>query len=572
MQRGFGFIDVIVGTALLLIVFFGLFGAYRLGLKVVGQSKNKVMATAIAVGEIERARNLSYDQVGIEGSAIVPGTLAASSTVTLNNVQYTVERKVEYGIDGADGIAQPEDSCPNDYKKVLITVSWKGLFTGKVEMATDVAPKNLAQECSQTGGILSVLVFDAYGIPVSSPLIEIKDAISDTTITSATPTTGQHYFALPENTYKVVVTKTGYSSERTYGLGENGIVAPEKPNPIVLQGQLTQTSFSIDRLSSFGVDTLSPWGQEFFSDSFDDLSKVSEYSEVFATSSKIVLATAPGSGYLFSIPISPQNLISWDEFLFNDLEPLNTAITYQLYYYASPDWLLIPDAALPGNSVGFGTSPVDLSSLDPAIYSKLKVRADLSSSATTTPAIDSWQISWFTFLPTPIQNVNFHLRGQKVIGYDASEQPVYKYFQDHTSGPTGHIDITGLEWDSYIFSIDPATGLDLVNSNPSPQPISLAPNSNLSVQLFLDAQNSLLVSVQDSQTLAPVFSASVRLSNAGLGYNTTQYTNERGQTLFIPLAAAIYNLEVVASGYQATSTSLSVSGDRTTVINLLQVE
>ncbi|MCD6528332.1 hypothetical protein J7K44_01710, partial [bacterium] len=56
--------DVIIGIALLFIVFLGIFGAYQLGLKVVGQSKARIIATAIANEQLERIRNLSYLDVG----------------------------------------------------------------------------------------------------------------------------------------------------------------------------------------------------------------------------------------------------------------------------------------------------------------------------------------------------------------------------------------------------------------------------------------------------------------------------------------------------------------------------
>jgi type II secretory pathway component PulJ len=49
IKKGFTFIDVLVGIALMLIVFLGIFGAYQLGLKVVGQSKNKIMAMLLPI-------------------------------------------------------------------------------------------------------------------------------------------------------------------------------------------------------------------------------------------------------------------------------------------------------------------------------------------------------------------------------------------------------------------------------------------------------------------------------------------------------------------------------------------
>lgn len=574
-ERGFTFVDLLVGVALLSIVFLGIFGAYRLGLKVVGQSKNKITATAIANAELEKIRNLPYASIGLPGGSPA-GTVAATGEQTINNVTYLIERNIDYVADPADGLAAPEDSCVNDYKKAGVTVSWSGNFAGQVALSTDVAPANLAQECADSGGVLSVQVFDAYGILVPSPLIEIKST-GDALLESRAPSTGQHNFTLNEGTYKVVVSKVGYSSEQTFGSGDgyNGktIVTPEKPHLVVLDGQLTEASFSIDRVGSFAVDTLSPWGEDFFSDSFVDQSKISELSNVIVSGGQVTLDPAATVGFITSATTSPTTIINWERLSFTDEEPVNTDLRYRLYYYASPDWVLIPDADLPGNSLGFDDSPVDLTGLNPATYPEIKVRADFSATAAgLTPTLYDWQIAWRTSNPTPIGNALFHLQGQKIVGQDAAEQPIYKYSQDHTSDGSGHIDISNLEWDAYTFSVDPAAGLDLVNIDPSPQPIALLPNVNVAVKLYLDSENSLLVTVQNDVTLEPIFSASARLYNTGLGYDATQYTNENGQTYFIPLEPATYNLDVQAAGYSDVSTQVTVSGDNTFIVNMTQVE
>ena len=429
-QKSFTLIEVIIGVSLILIVFSGIFIAFQLGLEVVGQSRNKITATAIANQQIELIRNLPYELVGVRGGH-PDGVLEPITIVVLNNIEFTIETRVDFVIDGVDGIVYPQDPCPNDYKKVGIRISWPGRFGGEVALATDIAPKNLIEECAIVGGVLSISVFNAHGAMILFPLIEVKDPVTNKTLKTATPEDGQHYFALSAATYKVVVSKSGYSTLRTYGTDK--IAIPEKPHLTVLEGQMTEASFSIDKVSTFSVKTLTPKG-------------------------------------------------------------------------------------------------------------------------------------------IPIPNVSFNLRGDRIIGRDANENPVYKYSQTHISDAQGHIKITNLKWDAYTFSVDPAIGLHLVDTSPSPQPISLLPNTTLPVTLYLDAENCLLVTVKDKETLEPIFAASVTLSNVALVYNETQYTNTEGKTYFIPLEQAIYNLEVLAPGYLATSTIVSVVGDTTKTIQLERVE
>ncbi len=576
-MRGFTLIEVLVGAFLILIVFLGIFGAYQLGAKVIGLNQRKITATAIAQGQIEKIRNLPYLSIGTINASLpyAEGILEPITTKVLNNIEYQIETKVKFIVDPADGVGT-EDACNWDYKRVGVKVSWSGRLSGELQLITDVAPKDKVEEIQtcqeQPGGILSILVFDARGIMVPSPLIEIFDPSTGSLIDSATSSDGQHDFPLTAGIYKVVVSKSGYSSERTYGIDETAI--PQKPHPIVLEGQIVPISFSIDKLSSFSIQTLSPWGTDYFSDSFSDESKISEKSDVIIDGGKVTLATSEGSylssGFLVSVAISPVNVIQWEKFSFSDEEPAETDLKYQIYYLSGGNWVLVPDSDLPGNSTGFDSSPVDLRNLS-SHYSQLKVRANFSTNdSSVSPTLFDWQISWMSSQSTPIGNVAFNLRGEKLIGHDSNEEPVYKYNQNHQTNSQGEKEISNLEWDNYNFSIDPAEGLDLVNIDPSPQPISLAPDTNLTVKLYFEAQNSLLVTIQNEETLEPIFSATVRLFKSG--YDQTQYTDKKGQTLFIPLEVGNYNLEVSAPGYETESTTIYLSQDVRETIRLTQIE
>jgi len=569
-RRGFTLIEVLVGSFLVLIVFLAIFGAYQLSLKVVSQSRDRITATSIANGEIERIRNLSYEDVGVSGD-YPDGILLAEETKTINGVDYTINTRIDYVVDEADGIEAPEDECPNDYKKVEIKVSWSGLFGGEVKMVTDIAPETVAQECEIIGGILSVSVFDAQGLMIPNPLIEVKDSETDEIVKTATPAEGKHLFSIPAKTYKVEVSKEGYSSSRTYGIEE--VAIPEKPNPIVIEGKMSEVSFSIDKLSALSVDTLSSWNTDNFSDSFTTDANISASSTIAVQSGEVKISSGHNFGYLVSTAISSLNLTSWEEFSWDDEELAGTQILYKVLYFDGAVWKLIPDSALPGNSTGFSVSPLDLSGLDISIYSQLKVKGELSTTdILISPTLYDWQVSWRTSEPIPIPNVNFNLEGNKIIGKDATEDPVYKYSQSHNSGGSGHINISDIEWDLYTFTIDSATGLDLLKIDPSPQPVNLPPDTTLSVGLYLEAQNSLMVTVQDEETGEPIFSAGVRLYKSDLSYDKTQNTDGKGKTYFIPLENGAYTVEVQIDGYQTKSEDISVSGDETKIISLERLE
>lgn len=174
-----------------------------------------------------------------------------------------------------------------------------------------------------------------------------------------------------------------------------------------------------------------------------------------------------------------------------------------------------------------------------------------------------------TTVPAP--DVEFGLRGEKVIGTDSEDQDVYEYSKTLISDSEGHKEVSDLETDNYHFSVDEEkTGLTLVKTDPAPQPVSLPPGTNKAVDLYVESENSLLVSVEDKDTGDPVFSGETRLFKSD--YDKTQYTDEEGETYFLPLEAETYDLEVEAPGYEPASTTVSVSGFSTETVNLTRTE
>lgn len=85
----------------------------------------------------------------------------------------------------------------------------------------------------------------------------------------------------------------------------------------------------------------------------------------------------------------------WERVTFTDTTPGTSYIEYRLYYLASTsDYILVPDTALPGNSAGFTTSPVDISDLDRTIYEELMLDAQFVCLAGDCPTLNDWTVEW----------------------------------------------------------------------------------------------------------------------------------------------------------------------------------
>ncbi len=574
---GFTLIEVLVGTALLVIIFSGLFAAYRLGLRVVQTSKNKIAAVSIANAQIEKIRNLSYESVGTIGAALplARGILEETAVQTIDGAAFTIATQVKFVSDASDGVGA-EDSCNLDYKKANVTVSWTGNYEGSVEFSTNIAPETKAQELQSCldypSGVLSVTVFNDGGVIVPSPDISVYDVQTGGLAANAVPTSGKYSFPLAPGAYRVQVSKTGYSSTRTYGTDE--IAVPDNLNPTVLEGREVSSDLLIDKACAIAVDGLSPDGQNSFADSFENESQISMMSNAQVISGAVSLAGPPYTfeGYVLSSVISSDDLAAWDELMFDNTVPEGTGVYYQVLYYDGVNWILIPDSVLGGNSAGFSLSPVNLSQVAAADYPQIKIKANLSTNdPEATPLVNNWQVLWITGSGIATPQVPFHLQGTKTIGEDENGQKVYKHSQDYVLDDSGHLDIASIDSDAYVFSVDDSGGLSLLGTDPI-LPIAVSAGGAAQINLFLRSQNAFLAAVQDDTTLAPVFSAAVTLINSGSGYEKTQYTDQNGQTYFIFLESGTYDILVNAAGFAEYSGSIFVLQETTQIINIHQNE
>lgn len=567
-NRAFTLIETLIVIGLMIIVFTGIYGAFQAAMKMSGQSKSQVVAIALANQKIEEIRNLSYNDVGTIGG-IPSGNIPQIETTTTNNVDYTIKTTIIYIDDPFDGLTTSTDSLPRDYKRVKVKVSWPGFWGGEVSLISDIAPKGI--ETEQGGGTLIIWALNASGQGIAQADIHLYNDQVSPKIDAYYQTNDSGFFVLagvPTSTenYKTTIVKNGYSQERTYGKEE--VVNPVKPHLSVFERQLTEVSFSIDKLSSFSIETRA---RESFDDDFENYNKLSDYNNISISAGEVKLAEIAGyatSGYLISQEVSPNGLINWDRIIWQDQESGATDIKYQVFYATDTIWNLVPEIDLPGNVAGFDESPIDISNLDISNYPKLKIKGNLSTSATsTTPVLFDWHLIYNTPL---IANVDFHLQGLKIIGTNAAEEPVYKYNKDHSSDFNGKLNLLELEWDSYLFSATTTTNMDLVETIPSPQPINLLPATTTSVKLYFKAENSLLIEALDASTSDPIFGADVRVYNTGLGYDKSKPSNEQGQTYFIPLEQAVYDIEIIKTGYQTATTTANVFGKTFKTINLVK--
>lgn len=553
-RKGFGLVDVIVGIALMLVLFLALFGVLRASLMLSTLAKAKASAVELASSQMEYLRGLSYDSLGTVGG-VPSGVVPQTSTTTVDGISYAVRTFIIYKDDPADGSgAQDSNNITTDYKtgKVVVSYTLNGLAKS-IDLISNFIPPGI--ESSTGGGTLSIHVVDAASANVSGASVHIVNVSTAPTIdfTVFTNTDGFSIIggAATSSEYQVFVSRSGYSEAQTYAR-----VSPNvNPTPgylTVSKDQVTGATFFIDRLSTLSLASFSPAVTSSFSDSFADSSSLASQTGTSVAGGALTLADEMLSGSARSVTIAPSYLSGWGILSATMTTPSGTTASVHV---GDADGTLLPDSTLPGNSAGFSVFPVSLTGISTANYSILTLSAELASnSTTTTPSLLDWSLS-HTDGPAPLPNIAFTLTGAKTIGTDIDDAPIYKTIVNDTTGASAAKTKT-LEWDAYSLALASA---NLIESC-SPSPYSLAPASTTDVSLLVGTltTNTLPIVVENSAS-STIASAKVVLGRSG--YAATVPTNACGFAFFNGLSSGTYGATVSAAGYTTTIFSnINVAG------------
>jgi hypothetical protein len=476
-------VDVIVGSALILIVFLALLGLLRTSLLISSSAKAKAGATAVATTQMEYIRSLPYDSVGTIGG-IPAGPIAQYATTTMNGIPYVVRTLVEYVDDPKDGSGSGDsNSITTDYKRVRLATSY--IFRGEereVAIISNVSP--VSMETTTNGGTLRVSVVDAVGVAVPGASVRVRNTTAVPSIDVTTFSDLSGAIALPgaptSTAYQITVSKDGYSTAVTYARDATN----QNPTPgylTVAKNQTTTGTFSIDVLSTLLMRTFSPVRTASTTDTFASSANVFDAMNTQVTGGSLTLAGSPGtyaaSGSARSTTTAPLYLKSWTQATASKTVPAGTSLSLSIVDAAG---MLLPDSALPGNSSGFSSFPVDLAGVSTTTYPGLAMKVQLSTAtASSTPELLDWKLS-FQEGPVPLPNVAFTLTGAKKQGTTGAGLPIYKTIVSTTTDALGTRSLT-LEWDVYSLLV---TGLAIVSSSSTP-PYTLSPGASMTSDLIL---------------------------------------------------------------------------------------
>lgn len=170
---------------------------------------------------------------------------------------------------------------------------------------------------------------------------------------------------------------------------------------------------------------------------------------------------------------------------------------------------------------------------------------------------------------TDVPNINFTMKGGKILGTDPDTLvSIYEYDQSLSTNAAGVEDIADQSYGQYtLVESDARYALYKLNPEGATNGIFDALPGQITTvdMILLDTQiGSVKVVVANEEDDSPVAGASVQLTNASLGYDVTQTTDQYGMAYFpttLPgLSDGTYDIGVSATGFANASATVIVSG------------
>lgn len=564
-SSGFSLVEVIVVSALMLLVFLALFASVTYILGLINNSQARLSALSLATDRIEYIRSLPYDSVGTI-AGIPSGSIPQNSTTTLNGIEFSERVLIQFVDDPADGFGPADgNGIVADYKEVKVEYSWQ-IGTEPPEslfLVSKIVPRSI--ETNAGGGTIRVRVEDYLSNPMSGASVRVVNNTTTSTIdvTRLTDATGYALFAgAPAAAdYEVYVSRAGYSSDQTYA-ATTSLPISYFPLITLLESDITDLVFIIDRLSDLKVRSHSAFSELSLDEDFSLSSSITASStDVEVIGGQLVLENVGGiydaSGTAILNVFAPGSIDRWGGLYIDHDLTANTSYTVQ-FYADEDDSSLIPDSDLPGNSSGLSGPYISLRQLEVASYPGLRININLSTSDNSeTPEIDNLSL-WYVETATPRVGQTINVVGNKNIGELGDGTLVPKYSASEVTGPSGEIELNDIEWDGYTIS---SGGLDVAMICMT-NPTAVAPDSSNVVDVLFvpDQPTTARVRVMAGGVVLP--GATVELRRPS--FNQTATTGICGQVFFNSGVAdeVDYELEVSAPGYGSTILNAqSVSGD-----------
>jgi len=157
------------------------------------------------------------------------------------------------------------------------------------------------------------------------------------------------------------------------------------------------------------------------------------------------------------------------------------------------------------------------------------------------------------------------------LGTDATDPliSIYNFDEDDATDSSGEKIFSSLSPGNYTFSLIGSTLADyeMISINPATNFSLLSEDGTLNIEAKLASKTmtALLVTVLDDAGSLPIAGATVKLTNAVLGYDKEFIASSDGKVFFPdssdPLLPEIYHLKVTADGFSDKELNVTVTAN-----------
>ncbi|MGB3023728.1 MAG: carboxypeptidase regulatory-like domain-containing protein [Candidatus Saccharimonadales bacterium] len=271
-HRGFALAEMVISLAVIAVMSLAFLSLLVTLVGSAVAAKQRAVANALAVNQMEYLKSLSYDGLAVVGGSIIaPNPIPASIQKTENGVVYTITTSISYADDAYDSCgAYPTqvlkekycrnyiyapgppttDTNPADYKLANVTVKNP---SGKVLASLDTQISARVSETASTTGALFVTVTDPSGAPVEGATVAVSNTTLSPTVSLSDNTDSNGiaiFYGLPPDTgldYSLTASKSGFSSLST--IGASGSLQPTYSKQKVLSQQSSYITLVIGPMS-----------------------------------------------------------------------------------------------------------------------------------------------------------------------------------------------------------------------------------------------------------------------------------------------------------------------------------
>jgi competence protein ComGC len=256
-RSGFGLLEVVMGVGIISVLMMSIYLSLTSAVRNLGDSKQRSGAVALAQEKMEIIRHLAYDKIGTLNGMGPQGPMEDEEFVRKNGYNYQVNIEIRYKDDPFDGVF-PVDTVNNDYKEVMVKVSWANNGQARsLEMFSTFIPNGI--ETDAGGGTMAINVIDSGGLPVVNAAVHLESIEDTPSVDDDAVTDTSGYLVFPgaaAQHYRVVVSKSGYETIRTYPLPPDSSFTPMNPDILINEDELNMKTFLMDKVANLSIKAL----------------------------------------------------------------------------------------------------------------------------------------------------------------------------------------------------------------------------------------------------------------------------------------------------------------------------